>query len=379
MAASTWDYLSWASGSTESQRLRVLNKNFPGEIAMEIRSLRAKVVLVSMLTFAALASGCASLPDMNARYFLPKSELRVKVIRTVACDKQDNLFVATAVLPVVKHSADTSVASSKSVSLKNLRGLLADSDVKLEFYDDGRLKGFNATSTGQGEAILKSAISVAATTFGAFIPKQSKSDCAFVRAVGDNKPLSLTYEGPVDLGAGQSGVSQPIDADEASKYYANQLHSAIGSVCTTYVRAPAPAKPATYAGSTAGLLLAVREPGSAQLQVFAGDGGKCANRVYAGEVPVAQFGQDYELLIPKAPVFGKQGFGASFSEAGALQSVQYVTAAGAGQVLNVVGAGLDATAGPTTAEKAAAVQAEADLIAQQQRLVTCRADPANCK
>jgi hypothetical protein len=191
--------------------------------------------------------------------------------------------------------------------------------------------------------------------------------------------LSLTYEGLVDLSAGQAGVSQTIDPDEASKYYASQLQGAIGSVCAIYVRAALPAKPATYVGRTSGLLLAAREPGSADLQVFAGDAGKCANRVYSAAVPVAQFGQDYDLLIPKAPVFGKQVFGASFSEAGALQSIQYVTTTGAGQVLNVVEAGRGATAGQTTAEKAAAVQAEADLIAQQQRLVTCRADPANCK
>jgi hypothetical protein len=129
---------------------------------MEMRSLRAKAALVPMFTLASLLSGCASLPNMNARYFLPKSELRVKVIRTVACDKQDHLIVATAVTPVAKHSADTSASSSKTISLKKLRGLLADSDVKLDFYDDGRLKAFNSTSTGQGEAILKSAISVVA-------------------------------------------------------------------------------------------------------------------------------------------------------------------------------------------------------------------------
>jgi len=325
----------------------------------------------------ALMVGCASLPDVDARYYLPKSELRVKVIRTVACDKQDHLIIATAVTPVVKHSADTS--SLKTVSLKKLRGALTDSDVKLEFYDDGRLKGFNATSTGQGEAILKSAISVAAAIFGAAIPKTSPPECTFIKTVGDDKPLSLTFEGPIDLSAAKFGSMQPIDADEGSKFYATQLHGAIGSVCANLSKASAPAKPATYGGNSGGVLLALREPGSADLQVFAGDGGKCRDRVYAGPVPIAQFGQDYELPIAKPPVFGKQGFAASFSEAGALQSLQYVTNAGAGQALAVIGAGLDSTEGPSTADKAAEVQAEADLIAQQQRLVACRADPANCK
>ena len=83
--------------------------------------------------------------------------------------------------------------------------------------------------------------------------------------------------------------------------------------------------------------------------------------------------------IPAAAAFGKEVFAVTFADSGALSSVQYVSNTGTGQVLNVANAGLTAFKPETTAQKAAAVQAEADLIAQQQRLVQCLADPSSCK
>ena len=59
--------------------------------------------------------------------------------------------------------------------------------------------------------------------------------------------------------------------------------------------------------------------------------------------------------------------------------MQFVSNTGTGQALNVAGAGLTALEGDTTAQKAAQVKAEGDLIAAQQRLVACKADPASCK
>jgi hypothetical protein len=49
------------------------------------------------------------------------------------------------------------------------------------------------------------------------------------------------------------------------------------------------------------------------------------------------------------------------------------------QALNVASAALEAARGKTTTQKAAEIKAEADLTAQQQRLVQCLADPKNCK
>jgi hypothetical protein len=86
---------------------------------------------------------------------------------------------------------------------------------------------------------------------------------------------------------------------------------------------------------------------------------------------------DYQLPIPRAAMFGKQVFAASFDEAGSISQVQYAKDTGGAGVLNV----LDAAASQlnrTDTEQAAAYKAEADVIAAQQRLVKCKAAPASC-
>lgn len=113
------------------------------------------------------------------------------------------------------------------------------------------------------------------------------------------------------------------------------------------------------------------------VRVTAGTTGGCegARDVWSGELPVAQVGRPYNLPMPKALVFGKLAFGVSFAESGALTSVQYTSNTGLGQALNVTSAAVTAAQGETAA-KAAALKAEADVIAEQQRLARCLADQA---
>lgn len=89
--------------------------------------------------------------------------------------------------------------------------------------------------------------------------------------------------------------------------------------------------------------------------------------------------QTYLLPIPKAALFGKQSFSLSLSEAGAVTSVDYGKNTGAASALNAAGAIATAAAPETVAAKAAEVKAQADLIAQQQRLARCHANPAQCQ
>jgi hypothetical protein len=84
----------------------------------------------------------------------------------------------------------------------------------------------------------------------------------------------------------------------------------------------------------------------------------------------------YKLPIPKAALFGKQTFTLAVSEAGAVTSVGYGKTSATAGVLNALGA---IAAPETTAAKAAELKAEADLIAQQQRLVICQTKPSDCK
>ena len=93
----------------------------------------------------------------------------------------------------------------------------------------------------------------------------------------------------------------------------------------------------------------------------------------------AQLGTDYVVPVPRAAMFGKQGFGVAFQESGALGSIQYVSNSGAASALGAANSLVTIAEGETTAAKAASIKAEADVIIQQQRLIVCVADPKSCK
>ena len=348
----------------------------------------AKRILVSGARAAALTgvvaayvvslSGCGTIPDAQVSYYQAKTQFTVKVTRSVMCDAKNLPLVANTVAPSVTHSAD--FARAQSTRLTGLRGPFTDSDIKFEFYEDGRLKTINATQTGQGEAILKAATTLASTmtafAAGTAVPA-FPDECAFVKEVGGGKPLTLTYEGVVDP---FKTDPQSIPPDAASAAYADRLKSAISGICVVTKGVEVPVQPVQYKANDGDVLIAARQPALLKIEVgtpMPGNG--CSGALWQGRVPVAQLGTEYTLPVPRAAAFGKQTFGAAFAESGALTSVQYVSNSGAAGALGAANSLATIAQGETTSAKVAEVKAEADLIAQQQRLLQCKADPKSCK
>ena len=329
---------------------------------------------VGALLLLLVGSGCAHLPDATLNYYLAKSEVKVKVTRTLACDKSDNVFVQNTVEPSSSHSADTS--TSYPVPLKQLRGAFTDSDFTFELTVDGRIKGINSVSEGKGEDILKAAINVASTAaaLGVRMKSLAKSDdCDYIRANGaDGKTLTLVYAKVIDLA---DPKSQDVPADAMSEAHATRLANRVGSVCAILGAAKTVFMPVKIGDDLGAVTLKARQPALVSLEVK-GDPG-CAMSLGTSEVLVAQKGFAYDMPIPKAALFGKATFVAKFDDSGALTWIQYGSAPGAGQALNVINSALIA-AKDSTANKAAELNAEADLIAAQQRVAKCRADKTAC-
>ena len=323
-------------------------------------------------------AGCAHTPDVEVGYYLAKSAVSVRVIRTVACDGSDAPIVASAVIPTVTHSADT--AKRGTINLGALRGIAADPDATFTFTEDGRLKSINASSVGQGEAILKAFVTFTGTMMAiAEAGSHSYPDlCVFIKKAGDGKPLSLTYEGVVKLDV--LDQQQHVPAAATSSYYAERLEPMLGAVCVSVGKAEAPQQPVTFKSAPDDVLLNARQPGQVPLKVRAGKRDACSEvPLWDGSVAVAQAGTAYTIPIPRGAFFGKQVFAVSFAESGALSSLQYAALSGDAQAINAANAVAAALKPDTTAEKLVQVKAEADLIAQQERLVKCRASPADCK
>lgn len=338
-----------------------------------------KFCAATLVIILPVFSGCASLPDADIRYHLSQTEVAFKVVRTIACDKGNHILAASSITPVVTHFADTSSEGTKSISLAKLRGNFSDTSMKLEYYDDGRLKSFNSSNTGQGEAILKTAIAITGAVL-AFdgSPATFPNECAAIKKIGGDKPIVLSYFGKIDPSKDDAQVIAP-DKITAILVGVNKLEPAIGYVCAEKIETQAPTAKSTFVLDKNDVVLHLREPGKIKIKLSAGGNNSCQNEtIWEDVVTVAQFGLDYDLPIPTPKLFGKLAVGASFAESGALTTIEFASATGAGQALNV-GSVAYSELSDTPAEKAAALESEADLIAQQQRLVKCMAEPAQCE
>lgn len=328
----------------------------------------------SLTAICGLTSGCAQTPPVQVSYFGAKASLSAKLVRTLGCDKDNLPVVATTPTVTVTQVADPS--KPLSLDLSHIDGAMANSDTKMEFYADRRLKTVNATTTGQGETILKSAISLAAAvameaTDNAPVIAQCQD---FKKHFGD-QTLTLIYtaEEPFDNYNDVAFV-----ADAQSTRYASMYSKLVGDACLR-VKAATATKPVTLSGSESGYaMLGARQPAMVPASVSIGPEGTCqATVIWSGYVPVGQAGVDYQMPIPRAALFGKQAFSAAFDESGALTSVEYGKEAGEGSAINVAQAAFDAFH-KTDAEKATDINAEASVIAAQQHLVKCQTSPASC-
>ncbi len=354
---------------------RALNKT-----RFSFRGIRSAAVAASVATVILSITGCGTIPNAKVSYYQAKTQIKIRVTRSVLCAARNLPLVANTVSPSVVHAAD--FTTEQSIDLGKLGGVLNDPDMKMEFFEDGRLKTINTTQTGNGEAAIKAATTFASALIPLTIDKSKATpdfaaECALVKKLGDGKPLSLTYEGVVN--PKQKGP-QNIPPSTASAAYANRLKRAIGGICAMAKDVEKPAKPVQYEKNEDDVLIAARQP--ALLRIGVGTNtqqGGCSSTLWRGRLPVAQMGVVYELPVPQAAAFSKQVFSAEFAESGALLSVQYAIGSGAASALVAAGSLATIAQGETTSAKAAAVKAEADLIAQQQRLLQCQADPKSCK
>lgn len=330
---------------------------------------RATTIVIVLLSTA-----CAHTPKVTLGYYLPRSEIHLKVDRVLACSKSDRVVEVVAVTPTPRFVADRS--KWKLVSIADVDGSFADADLKFEFYDDGRLKAVNAATTGKGEDVIKSAISlIGAVAFdetrGADI-----ASCKTIRRLSEKaKSLTLTYEGTIKIVGDGTIPIEPIVSSAAAH---KELAAGIGGVCAvikTTVQTNAPEINTQGKGAR----LTLVQPGAATVTVTSGGKNRCVESTHwVAEVLAPQFGKEYELPIPKAAMFGKQVFEVSVGESGTLSSVKYGKETGANQALTVLNTVLPQLQ-KTTTEQTAEANEEADKIKALARLAKCRADPASCE
>jgi hypothetical protein len=331
---------------------------------------------------ASLLAGCSAVPDVTYSYYPAKSQTLVSVSQTLDCTTdKTSLIVLNTPSAVASYSADLTKPPYQ-IRIKDVEGFFSpfvDSDITFAFYDDGRLKSINQSTTGQGEAVIKSAVSLA-TALGGAAPAVKGATlpiCDKINNWGKGKPVTLTYSTTVDL-ATKLGQTIPLPIAPASRQAAAAIGDdpAIPKLGVQIGTAPAVASgPSFPATSQIGDYVSLPLQRSAAVRV---DITASGSSIWTGIIAVP-LSESYILPIPRAALFGGQNFSLALNEAGVVTSVDYGKKSGVSGALNAAGAVATAEQPESPAAKAADLKAQADIIAQQQRLTRCRANPSTCQ
>ena len=336
---------------------------------------------------------CSSIPPAEIRYYPAIANTTVTLTQTLSCKKsaaaQAILTRSETATVVTAYAADRD-SDPQVVATGGFANSLADAEIKVDWYDDGRLKAVNQSSTGQGESIVKAAMSLVATVAGGAAagasaaalappPQPSASDCDSLTRLGDGKPVTITYEVTIRTpSATKEDLRwEPIANDKAMAASIAALKSinatllpvifAVGSKSGALV------EEASASGSAKSTVdLPLYRTAVATVRVVGANG-----QAYAGQV-IVPTRTPYVVPIPRPKAFGKQVFALALNEAGGITSIGYTKESGTASALNAVNS-VAATAAPGDAARAAAANGEADLILARQRLAACQAKPADCK
>ena len=89
--------------------------------------------------------------------------------------------------------------------------------------------------------------------------------------------------------------------------------------------------------------------------------------------------ETYQIPIPSPATFGMTSFGISLSDYGSVTSLHYGETSGASDALDAAGQIANFLKPKTSEDVPNDLKSQADLIAQQQRLIGCEVSPSTCK
>jgi hypothetical protein len=320
-----------------------------------------------------LLAGCASVPPVTMSYYPPAASTEVKVIQTIGCNTAKTDFVIGYAVTATTSYFRRPNVDPHTFKLATLGSRWADASGTFIFTEDGRLRSINTSSTGQGEAIIKAGAAMVTAVVGLGIV----SPCDAVTAAGKDGVVSLVYTARIDPTLNPSTQVSLLGLNAADTAIRERIGSTLPVPELVIGAGERNAPPISLpdnapAGDVVMLTLnhtltrtmTVREPGR-------------ASPLWTSTV-VAPETATYQLPIPRAALFGTRTFGLVLADSGQPTSGGYSATSGAAGFLNTVGTVATALTDDSVAAQAADTKAEADLIAQQQRLVRCRANPSAC-
>lgn len=336
--------------------------------------MRAIVTTLGILSLV----GCAVVPRYEYTYYLPEAQTVVSVVQTIDCDTQRKNLLLDVAAPTVTTAYRANLNKPRTLDTTELGGNWAEAKVAMGFYSDGRLKSVGHESEGQGEATVKAAISLFKLVGGGVASvRDDTAICTQLASIGGDKPIVLSYAG--SLNDYENTPSLTLVPTYASAPLHRLVVAALAPLALSplvlHVEPPVVLAHPTSAGLDAknSVELSLNKTGVVVLELK-----HDTTSVWAGRVLVP-LNDAYAVGIPEARAFGKNSFALALGEAGDIESISFSQAPGGVGAMGATGAVLEATASPTAAQTAAALEAEANVIVQSRRLAACRNDPSTCE
>ncbi|MFM0389313.1 hypothetical protein [Paraburkholderia dipogonis] len=346
------------------------------------------------------------------------------------------------VTPITAYVSDLNIQPWK-IEPKAFSGAFSDTDIALSFTDDGRLSGINLTATGQGSTVVQDLVAIAKVVapFVASAPPQTAPNtqkaCSVIAdfagkgaakaglkgqggkgdpgnaPAADSTPASvvLSYSARVEFGKTPPGAAHAdantmsigmvlLDSDSDQRAEGIAIKPDLGSspvynALINYlpnlpfeldIKESRKIVAGTWENaSSTDIPIKLNSVAAVTIQVKGATGDwKDRGVVWNGQVPVPLTSKDdlYDLPIPKAAAFGTMKFSLVLSNYGSIEKLGYSTtgASDAANSANTLAGGIAAILKkPTTSDEASSIQAQSDLIYQQQRLIICQATPKSCQ
>ncbi|WP_331351883.1 hypothetical protein [Cellvibrio sp. UBA7671] len=341
-----------------------------------------------LLTVFTCLSGCSTLPDVVYSYNKATWASTITVTQTLACNFDKSKIIVLSQSSVITAYAADKEETKLEFNIRDIDKWYSDVDTGITLTDDGRLKGINQTSNGQGEAIVKSAVTVlAAAAAGLTGPYRVRATtptpvanigtiCSEIEKWGAQKPISLIFRKTLtneDVNETQGLDATTLSVAPESKALYDLINTPRPQVAANTVVKDVP--PGKDTGKNLGdgfVHIPLQETGAFEITI---SDGVNTDKIGSANVrvPLPSF---YTLPIPKGKFFGKQTFTLALSESGSVTALTFGKTSSGSAALNSLGA---IATTQTAATEAAELKAEADVIAQQQRLALCLSKPDQCK
>jgi hypothetical protein len=289
------------------------------------------------LATAAALSACATTPDVTYNYYLPTSKTTVSVKQTIKCTADKKNLIITYDTPTVTTTYFADTSKAYPIDVKLLDSPLADSSFMLKRAIDGRLSNIDASWTGQGQAIVTAAVSLAKTVsvLGAGPTKPGACDAVLYWG-GDSKSVALVYSASLDMSAkGHENLEVARDMTSSAIYEAIKATGQTLPPLSIWVTLPP--KPDVAVSETPGansqykVRLALRSTERAEFEIR-----ESTIPLYVGNAVVPKTGDHYDIPIPGGVPFGNNKFGITLDDSGAVTAIDYNKDSGTAAVLNAV-------------------------------------------